>query len=38
MRTNPVNATLASGGRAHGAIWFDFFGPALPQICSNSCA
>lgn len=38
MRTNPVKATLAAGGRAHGAMVFEFFSPGLPQICSNAGA
>ncbi len=38
MRTNPVKATLAAGGRAHGAMVFEFFSPGLPQICRNAGA
>src|SRR5215470_13574522 len=38
MRTNPVKATLAAGGRAYGALIFEFFSPGIPQICRNAGA
>jgi 2-dehydro-3-deoxyglucarate aldolase/4-hydroxy-2-oxoheptanedioate aldolase len=38
LRDNPVKATLASGGRAHGAMVFEFFTPGMPQICANAGA
>ena len=38
MRDNPVKATLASGGRAFGAMVFEFFSPGIPQICRNAGA
>jgi 2-dehydro-3-deoxyglucarate aldolase/4-hydroxy-2-oxoheptanedioate aldolase len=38
MRDNPVKAKLASGGRAFGAMIFEFFSPGMPQICSNAGA
>ena len=38
MRTNPVKATLAAGGRAYGAMVFEFFSPGMPQICRNAGA
>jgi len=38
MRDNPVKARLASGGRACGAMVFEFFSPGLPQICENAGA
>ena len=38
MRHNPVKQTLASGGRAFGAMVFEFFSPGLPQICKNAGA
>ena len=38
MRDNPVKARLASGGRAFGAMIFEFFSPGLPQICRNAGA
>ena len=38
MRDNPVKARLAAGGRACGAMIFEFFSPGLPQICSNAGA
>ncbi len=38
MRDNPVKATLAAGGRACGAMVFEFFSPGLPQICKNAGA
>jgi 2-keto-3-deoxy-L-rhamnonate aldolase RhmA len=38
IRDNPVKATLAGGGRAFGAMVFEFFSPGLPQICRNAGA
>ncbi len=38
MRDNPVKSILASGGRAYGAMVFEFFSPGLPQICRNAGA
>ncbi len=38
MRSNPVKSTLASGGRAFGAMIFEMFSPGLPQICKNAGA
>ena len=38
MRDNPVKATLAAGGRAFGALVFEFFSPGLPQLCRNAGA
>lgn len=38
MRTNPVKEVLATGGRASGAMVFEFFSPGLPQICRNAGA
>lgn len=38
MRDNPVKASLAAGGRACGAMVFEFFSPGLPQICKNAGA
>ncbi len=38
MRDNPVKTTLAAGGRACGAMVFEFFSPGLPQICKNAGA
>ncbi len=38
MRDNPVKATLASGGRAVGAMVFEFFSPGIPQLCRNAGA
>ena len=38
MRDNPVKATLASGGRAFGALVFEFFSPGIPQLCRNAGA
>jgi 2-dehydro-3-deoxyglucarate aldolase/4-hydroxy-2-oxoheptanedioate aldolase len=38
MRTNPVKAILAEGGRAFGAMVFECFTPGLPQICRNAGA
>jgi 2-dehydro-3-deoxyglucarate aldolase/4-hydroxy-2-oxoheptanedioate aldolase len=38
MRDNPVKHSLRAGGRAYGAMAFEFFSPGLPQICSNAGA
>jgi 2-keto-3-deoxy-L-rhamnonate aldolase RhmA len=38
VRDNPVKAALAGGGRAFGAMIFEFFSPGLPQICKNAGA
>jgi len=38
MRDNPVKSTLAAGGRAYGAMVFEFFSPGIPQICRNAGA
>jgi 2-dehydro-3-deoxyglucarate aldolase/4-hydroxy-2-oxoheptanedioate aldolase len=38
VRDNPVKQTLAAGGRARGAMVFEFFSPGLPQICRNAGA
>jgi 2-keto-3-deoxy-L-rhamnonate aldolase RhmA len=38
MRDNPVKTSLAAGGRAFGAMVFEFFSPGLPQICKNAGA
>ena len=38
MRTNPVKAALAAGGRAYGAMVFEMFTPGLPQILRNAGA
>ncbi len=38
MRDNPVKTTLAAGGRACGAMVFEFFSPGMPQICRNAGA
>jgi 2-keto-3-deoxy-L-rhamnonate aldolase RhmA len=38
MRDNPVKTKLAAGGRACGAMVFEFFSPGLPQICRNAGA
>jgi 2-dehydro-3-deoxyglucarate aldolase/4-hydroxy-2-oxoheptanedioate aldolase len=38
VRDNPVKARLAAGGRAYGAMIFEFFSPGLPQICRNAGA
>ena len=38
LRDNPVKATLAGGGRAFGAMVFEFFTPGLPQLCVNAGA
>jgi 2-keto-3-deoxy-L-rhamnonate aldolase RhmA len=38
MRDNPVKDRLAAGGRAFGAMVFEFFAPGMPQICRNAGA
>ena len=38
MRDNPVKHAVAGGGRAFGAMMFEFFSPGLPQICKNAGA
>jgi 2-keto-3-deoxy-L-rhamnonate aldolase RhmA len=38
MRDNAVKARLAAGGRAYGAMIFEFFSPGMPQICRNAGA
>ena len=38
LRDNPVKAKVASGGRALGAMVFEFFTPGMPQICANAGA
>ena len=38
MRDNPVKAALAAGGRAFGAMVFEFFSPGIPQLCRNAGA
>ena len=38
MRDNPDKAILAAGGRAFGAMVFEFFSPGIPQICRNAGA
>ena len=38
MRDNPVKRSLSAGGRAFGAMVFEFFSPALPQLCRNAGA
>jgi 2-dehydro-3-deoxyglucarate aldolase/4-hydroxy-2-oxoheptanedioate aldolase len=38
LRDNPVKASLASGGRAFGAMVFEFFTPGIPQLCVNAGA
>jgi 2-keto-3-deoxy-L-rhamnonate aldolase RhmA len=38
MRDNPVKTRLAAGGRAYGAMVFEFFSPGIPQICQNAGA
>ena len=38
IRDNPIKAALAAGGRAYGAMVFEFFSPGLPQICKNAGA
>jgi 2-keto-3-deoxy-L-rhamnonate aldolase RhmA len=38
MRANPVKQTLCAGGRACGAMLFEFFSPGIAQICRNAGA
>jgi 2-keto-3-deoxy-L-rhamnonate aldolase RhmA len=38
MRANPVKEALRAGGRAFGAMVFEFFSPGLPQLCKNAGA
>src|ERR1700682_5133676 len=38
VRDNPVKQALSRGGRARGAMVFEFFSPGLPQICKNAGA
>lgn len=38
MRDNPVKRSLAAGGRAFGAMVFEFFSAGLPQLCRNAGA
>ena len=38
MRDNPVKQAVAAGGKAFGAMVFEFFSPGLPQICKNAGA
>jgi 2-keto-3-deoxy-L-rhamnonate aldolase RhmA len=38
LRDNPVKTKVASGGRALGAMVFEFFTPGMPQICANAGA
>ena len=38
MRGNPVKQSLRAGGRAFGAMVFEFFSPGLPQLCRNAGA
>ena len=38
MRDNPVKQTIANGGKAFGAMVFEFFSPGLPQLCKNAGA
>lgn len=38
VRDNPVKAALAAGGRAYGAMIFEFFSAGVPQICRNAGA
>jgi 2-keto-3-deoxy-L-rhamnonate aldolase RhmA len=38
MRDNPVKHSLIAGGRAFGAMVFEFFSPGLPQLCRNAGA
>ncbi len=38
MRDNPVKQAVANGGKAFGAMVFEFFSPGLPQICKNAGA
>ncbi len=38
MRENPVKQQLAAGGRALGAMIFEFFTPGMPRILKNAGA
>lgn len=38
MRDNLLKKSLRAGGRAFGAMAFEFFSPGLPQICANAGA
>ena len=38
MRDNPVKHSLRAGGRAYGAMVFEFFSAGMPQICGNAGA
>ena len=38
LRGNAVKANVAGGGRALGAMIFEFFTPGMPQICANAGA
>jgi 2-dehydro-3-deoxyglucarate aldolase/4-hydroxy-2-oxoheptanedioate aldolase len=38
MRSNPVKASLAAGGRAYGTMVFEFFTPGMAQIMAASGA
>jgi 2-keto-3-deoxy-L-rhamnonate aldolase RhmA len=38
MRENAVKGTLAGGGRAFGAMIFEFFTPGMPRIAKNAGA
>ena len=38
MRANPLKERLRAGGRAFGAMVFEFFSPGLPQLCKNAGA
>ncbi len=38
LRDNPVKSNVAGGGRALGAMIFEFFTPGMPQICANAGA
>ena len=38
VRDNPIKTVLAAGGRAFGAMVFEFFTPGMPQLCRNAGA
>lgn len=38
MHENPVKKTLAAGGRAFGAMIFEFFTPGMPRLLKNAGA
>ena len=38
MRENPIKQKLAAGGRAFGAMIFEFFTPGLPRLLKNAGA